>query len=232
MSRPTSSDLTIILDRSGSMNVIAGTVIDEVNRLVEAVTADNSASTVTVVAFDSTNPSEVLVDRATAADVPVLSADNYQVGGGTPLYDAIGLGLRRVSRHQRSSASGNDAPRTIIAVITDGEENSSDLFNAVDILGMVQRRRARNWEFLYLGVGDVMCDARRLGFRVHEIQPWEPTRAGARDAFTEITGRTVAPPRRRNRRPSSRRLQSMTGSGQDAGSNYPESIPSNLNGDT
>lgn len=201
MAAATGTDLIIILDRSGSMGWLAGTVIEEVNRLVEAATTVDPSSTITVIAFDTENPSEMLVDRATAADLPVLTADNYRVGGGTPLYDAIGLGLRRVLRRQRRSGLRRDEiPTTLIAVITDGEENSSTRFNAVDILGMVQRRRARGWEFLYLGVGDVMRDGRRLGFHADEIQPWEANHEGTRAAFTEITDRTIAPRRARHNR--------------------------------
>lgn len=49
-----------------------------------------------------------------------------------------------------------------MAVVTDGEDNASEL-TAVDVLGKVRRRKAAGWGFLYLGVGDVFADAARIG---------------------------------------------------------------------
>lgn len=192
MNRPL--DLYVVLDRSGSMKPLASTVVAEVNRLVASVAADNE-TTVTVVAFDSTDPFDVVLDRHRPASGPALSREDYQPRGGTPLFDAIAATLHHASHNLRRDRVRR---RVLVAVITDGEENDST-HTALSVLGKVQRRRAAGWEFLYLGVGDVFGNAARIGIHAEEVHPWEPTRAGTAAAFATITA--TALPRRARRRP-------------------------------
>lgn len=195
---PTPLDLYIVLDRSGSMHPVAGTVITEVNRLVASVGEADPEATVTLVAFDSHDPFEFLLNRQSMTGHAMLTAEDYQPGAGTPLFDAIASTLQLASRDQRLESRRR---RVLIAIITDGEDNDSTT-TAVEVLGKVQRRRAAGWKFLYLGVGDVFTDAARLGIDADAVHPWEPTRAGTAAAFATITTAALHQPviRRRHRR--------------------------------
>ena len=168
----TALDLYIVLDRSGSMHPLADTVVDEVNRLVAAVSADDPRAEVTLVAFDSSDPFDVIVDRQRTHGEPVVTRDDYTPGGGTPLFDAIAATLQLASRNQRADRQRR---RVLVAVVTDGEDNDSE-HTALDVLGKIRRRKAAGWEFLYLGVGDVFADAARIGIDANEVHPWEATR--------------------------------------------------------
>lgn len=191
------TDLTIVLDRSGSMSLIAPTVVDEINRLVDTVTTDDTSVTLNIYTFGGHDPLDVLVEGAGTSRTEVLTLDDYRPRGSTPLYDAVGSALRRVSeRRHRDRVVFDHLARPLIAVVTDGMENASTMFGAVDVLGMVQRRRSRGWRFLWLGVGDAHRDARRLGFAPAEVQPWEATDRGTTDAFTTVS--STAGIRRRN----------------------------------
>ena len=192
------TDLYVLIDRSGSMRPLAATVVKEVNRLAHNVGANDPEATVTIIAFDSNDVFDVLTDHE-APRGQVLSQTDYQPGGGTPLYDAISETLTFVSRHQRRN---RPARRIVVAVMTDGQENSSRHYTALDVLGKIQRRQAAGWDLLYLGVGDVFADAAHLGFHANQVHPWESTDHGTAAAFATITAATI---RRRPHQPAPRR---------------------------
>lgn len=190
-------DLYIVVDRSGSMAPLADTVVTEVNRLVAAVYGHNLGTAVTVVAFDSHDPFDVLLDRHRHDGRPVIRTDDYQPGGSTPLFDAIAATLQLASRNQRA---GRGRGRVLIAIVTDGQDNAST-HTALDVLGKVRRRKAAGWEFLYLGVGDVFTDAGRIGLDAAEVHPWSPTEAGTAAAFATVTATALQRHPRHPRRP-------------------------------
>lgn len=120
------------------MTPLARTVVAEVNRLVDTVAGQDQRSTVTVVAFDSAEPLDIVLDRQRHDEQPAITSQDYQPGGGTPLFDAIAATLQLASRNQRADQRHR---RVLIAVVTDGEDNDSTL-TALDILGKSRRRKA------------------------------------------------------------------------------------------
>lgn len=56
-------DLYVAIDRSSSMGHLKTTVIEEINRLVATIEADDPDATVTLVTFDSEEPFDVVLDR-------------------------------------------------------------------------------------------------------------------------------------------------------------------------
>ncbi len=193
----TAVDLYVVLDRSGSMSPLADTVVKEVNRLVAAVTADNPPSTVTLIAFDSSDPFDVVLDQHRYDGRSALDPSDYQPGSGTPLFDAVAAALQLASRNQHVDRRRS---RVLVAIITDGEDNDSE-HTALDVLGKVRRRKAAGWEFLYLGVGDVFHDAARIGIDAGEVHPWAATEAGTAAAFATVTATALHRRVRRPRRP-------------------------------
>ena len=59
-------------------------------------------------------------------------------GGGTPLYDAGAATLTLASRNQRCNPHQR---QVLVAIVTDGEDNASEL-TEVDVLGKIRRRKA------------------------------------------------------------------------------------------
>jgi hypothetical protein len=79
-----------------------------------------------------------------------LSRNNYVPDGGTALYDAIG---QTVLHLEEAYARQSDVPTTfVIVVLTDGYENSSNLFNLQQIRSLIQRLEAtEKWTFSFIG---------------------------------------------------------------------------------
>lgn len=72
-------------------------------------------------------------------------------GGATALLDGIGDAIKRVGvRFDEFRKSGRN-PRAIIAILTDGDENSSVHFTRDQIFQMIHyRRTVYAWEFLFI----------------------------------------------------------------------------------
>lgn len=88
----------------------------------------------------------------------------------------------------------------LIAIVTDGDDNDSEL-TALEVLGKVRRRKAAGWDFLYLGTGDVFVDAAAIGVDAHEVHPWAATERGTAAAFATLTTTALHRPGRGPRRP-------------------------------
>jgi hypothetical protein len=79
-----------------------------------------------------------------------LSRKNYVPDGGTALYDAIGQSVLHL---EESFGRQSDIPATfVIVVLTDGYENSSNLFNLRQIRSLIERLEAtEKWTFSFIG---------------------------------------------------------------------------------
>jgi hypothetical protein len=83
------TQITIVLDRSGSMASVREATISGFNTFVEGQNAVPGDANLTLIQFDTENAYEVVFDRE-LRDVPKLTAETYNPRGGTPLHDALG----------------------------------------------------------------------------------------------------------------------------------------------
>ena len=138
--------VNVVLDRSGSMNSTRESTIEGYNEYIQGLRADkDSEYWVTLTQFDApmTVPELTITyaDRA-LADVPALSAAEYQPRGNTPLYDAIGECVRRVDAKDRA---------VIVLIITDGMENASTEFTKDSVKALIKQKELKGWTFAFLG---------------------------------------------------------------------------------
>ena len=81
------TELVFILDRSGSMSGLEADTIGGFNSMIEKQKKLDGKVYVSTVLFD--NVSEVLHDRVDIQKIEPLTEEQYFVGGGTALLDAI-----------------------------------------------------------------------------------------------------------------------------------------------
>lgn len=139
----------IILDESGSMHSIRRQAIDGVNETVQTIREAQKSHTdqehyVTLVAFNSAEV-KTIYDRAEAAGAEELTEGQYCPSCGTPLYDAMGDSLTRLSH----CVADNDA--VLVTVITDGYENASHEYSRQAIKALVESLKTKGWLFTYIG---------------------------------------------------------------------------------
>lgn len=157
------TDITVVLDESGSMNSIRGDTIGGFNAFLKAQKEAVGEATISLVKF-SGNVLPVYVGQ-NVKEVANLSEATFVPMGGTALLDAIGNSI--ISAGKRiSDMKEEDRPENVIFVIqTDGEENQSREFTREKINEMIKHQTEKyNWDFVFLGANqDAIQSGRSLG---------------------------------------------------------------------
>ena len=129
--------ITVILDRSGSMQSMTQATIAGTNEFLAAqqATMDDHGqpipATFTLVLFDHEYlPIYQRVDIQTARP---LTLETYVPHGNTALLDAIGRAIDDLGADLAATPEADRPSKVIIAILTDGEENSSTRYSMADI---------------------------------------------------------------------------------------------------
>lgn len=79
----------VVLDRSGSMEIIRDETISSFNAYVEQLAKDTPGAMLSLTQFDSQGI-DLVINGEDISHVKPLNRDTYQPRSYTPLYDAIG----------------------------------------------------------------------------------------------------------------------------------------------
>lgn len=157
------TELVFILDKSGSMAGLEKDTIGGFNALVEKQRKLPGDVLVTTVLFNHCY--ELLHDRISLRGISTLTEMDYEVGGTTALYDAIGSTIQKfINIHMRTSESER-ADKVMFVITTDGMENASSEYSAKKIHEMIAKQKNMlNWEFVFLGANiDAAATAKQFG---------------------------------------------------------------------
>jgi hypothetical protein len=157
--------ITVILDRTGSMECIRDDIIGGFNAFLEEQQKLPWKATMTLVQFDSQDPYEALCRFAPVAEVPRLSRQVYVPRAQTPLLDAIGRGINDLDACLQAIPAGLRPDKIVVAIITDGQENASREFSRRQIERMIgEKTKQCGWQFAFLS-SDLQAieDARACG---------------------------------------------------------------------
>lgn len=142
--------IALIVDRSGSMYSVAEDTKGSVKTLIETQKQEEGKAALTLVQFD--HQYEVIHDFV---DLKTVDADaftkQYQPRGNTALVDAIGRSILSMDQKIDSLHIAEKPTRIVVAIITDGLENSSHEFTAEKVKKMVEEKQALGWDFIFLG---------------------------------------------------------------------------------
>ncbi len=179
--------ISIILDRTGSMESIRDDVIGGFNSFLESQQKEKGEATLTLVQFDSQDPYEVVHHVKPIKDVPKLSRKTYVPRAATPLLDAIGRGINDLEQ----SLADSESTQVVMAVITDGQENSSVEFNKAQIAKMIKEKQDKNkWQFVFLSADlDSFDDAGEYGFKGSSTLAYDRISEGVKDSFNSLSSR-------------------------------------------
>lgn len=149
------TEIVFVLDKSGSMSHIKTDAIGGFNNFVQEQLKLEGDTDVTLVLFDH----EVQVLEG----VTELTEETYRPSGMTALLDAIGVGIDN-QLEDLARKSEDDKPNVIVAIMTDGFENSSKEYTKERINEMITEQTANDWQFIFLGANiDAVGTARDLG---------------------------------------------------------------------
>ncbi len=155
-------ELVMILDESGSMYGMEKDVIGGYNRLLEENKNGEYEVYVTTVTFS--NNYRIVVDREKIADVKPLGANDYRPDGCTALLDTVGDIVGHISTIHRYLPEDAKVDKTVVAITTDGEENSSHRYTYQEISKLLKTKQKEGWEVLFLAANiDAEAAARKYG---------------------------------------------------------------------
>ena len=181
-----------LLDRSGSMQSIADDVIGGYNGFISDRAEDREPMTMTAVQFDSQEPFEVIDDGCDIRKVNNLTRSTYWPRGATPLYDAIGMLIRRADeRIADRAAAGLPAEDQLVLIFTDGLENASRNFNRREIFDLIKDRSERDWTFVFMGANqDSYIEGHKVGLTDGNVQNYSATSQSVGKAFESMSRAT------------------------------------------
>ena len=142
------TELVFILDRSGSMSGLEKDTIGGFNSMLEKQRKEPGDAVVSTVLFD--NETEVIHDRVAIADVPNLTDKEYFVRGCTALLDAVGGAIHHIGNVHKYARKEDVPDNTLFIIITDGMENASHRYNDKDVKKMIEEKKKKGWEFIFL----------------------------------------------------------------------------------
>ena len=120
-----------------------------------------------------------------------VDENTYYARGGTSLYDAIGFSINNYLDELGATQERSD--KTLFVILTDGEENSSTIFNLNLIKLMVTEMREEfNCEFIYLGANqDSNFQADKMGMDKSNAFNYNATDDGITVAYANISKATI-----------------------------------------
>jgi uncharacterized protein YegL len=173
-------ELGFVLDRSGSMNSLLKEAVTGFNTLVDEQRTVTPPASFSFSLFS--NDIKLVYDAVPLPEVPSLTPEMYEPDGGTALNDGIGLVIQTIGKRAKRST------RVLIAILTDGAENSSRSFSQADILSMVTYRRTTyDWQFVFIGPEDALSYALSIGIPKSNVVAFDADPAGIRQIMDRLS---------------------------------------------
>jgi uncharacterized protein YegL len=151
-SSTTSTLVTFLLDRSGSMKSCQASTIEAFNGYVDGL-RDVSGIDFTLVLFDHHIGQPCLEKVCVAVPVktaPEISEKNYVPRGSTPLIDAAYTVIKAV---ETSLERYPGDTKVVICIQTDGLENSSRDHLWEELSALIKQKQEQGWQFNFMGAG-------------------------------------------------------------------------------
>jgi hypothetical protein len=175
------TDITVVLDRSGSMSSIR----DDMNGGFAAFVADQQGlpgtCLVSMVQFDGT-ATEV---RYVGTPIGEVGPLDLSPRGNTPLLDAVAFSIRLTGERLAALAEEARPENVLLLIITDGQENASKHTTAAALKSTIEHQRAvYKWDFIYLGANvNSFAEAQAMGIPPERTADYDADATGVRTAW-------------------------------------------------
>ena len=171
--------IAMVVDKSGSMDVIKNDAIGAFNSFLDGQKQEGKGDEIEVILFDTVYKT---MYRGDLHGCPLMDGKRFVPDGLTAMLDAIGSTLDRMLGEWDNEPAPK--PGVVMAILTDGEENSSKEYDIIKIRQRIQHCRSLGWEFIFLGANiDAKAYADKLGIDPTKAFGYAATGAGIRDAY-------------------------------------------------
>lgn len=145
------------------MGSIEDSAINGFNDFLREQQSSEGDARITLLLFNDQN--EKMVDGVPIAEMVSLTKETYTPDGMTALCDAVAKGIDDLGSKLAALPEDERPGAVVVAILTDGLENSSRHFTAEDVKSRIRHQTEKyNWQFLFLGANqDAVETAGSLG---------------------------------------------------------------------
>jgi Mg-chelatase subunit ChlD len=175
------TDITLVVDRSGSMQERREDAEGGVNAFIQAQAKEPEEALLTLVQFDTEY--EILHRGVPIDDVPDY---RLEPRGMTALLDAVGRAINETGIRLEKMKKADRPGLVIFVITTDGLENSSREFTKAQIKEMIEHQQTKyGWHFTFLGANqDAFAEGGAMGMRASAVANFTMDKVGAAYAMT------------------------------------------------
>lgn len=186
------TDITIVLDRSGSMQSVANDTIGGFNRFLKDQREAPGHALITLHQFD--DQFETVICAKSVKEAKELTHETFVPRGSTALFDAMGRAINETGKRLARIPAHKRPAKAVFVVITDGFENASKEFTKEKVRGMIEHQRSKYaWEFVFLGANqDAVMTGVSFGFVADNSMTYANNAAGVNAVFACTSANLVS----------------------------------------
>lgn len=194
--------VAVLVDASDSMHMYQGEVIRSYNELfLEPLKKAKTADSILVSAWsfsadgDKQNNVRLIHGYTPVPQCPKLSAANYQIGGMTPLNDAVMNAVTGLISYGQTLRDNGTRTKSIVVVLSDGQENASSVTKKSVKTLTADVLKSEEFVLSLVFFGDEQEGNRAaedIGFPVHHRLTSQLDGAGIRRVFGAVSASVIA----------------------------------------
>ena len=167
------TDITLVVDRSGSMSSCRTDAEGGINTFIEEQKKAKGDAVLSLVQFD--DEYDFVHNGVDIQDVPKYALIPRSM---TALLDAVGRAINETGARLSKMAEADRPGCVICVIVTDGHENASKEFTKVQIKELIDRQQKDyNWQFTFLGTDAQSFDeAMQMGIKSDAIATYNPVK--------------------------------------------------------
>lgn len=176
--------ICVLVDQSGSMDVIRKGVIDGINEFLVTQKKVEGEVIFSLITFSEDYFGKLdyktLYDFRNIKELEPLTENVYNPAGSTPLLDAMGKAINEFGAQLAVIPEAARPSKVVFVIVTDGYENASHTFTNEKIKTMtLHQENTYNWKFVYLGANqDSFAVGGGLGVQKQSTMNYQHNYAG------------------------------------------------------
>jgi len=181
------TDITMVIDRSGSMQSIRTDAEGGINSFIEQQKLEPGEALLTLVQFDTEYE---FVHSGTL--IKQVSAFALVPRGSTALLDAVGRAINETGARLAAMSEADRPALVVFVIVTDGQENSSREFTRDKIREMIEHQQSvYKWQFTFLAANqDAFAEGASMGIAQDGIAAYSMSKVrGTYDAAAKKVSR-------------------------------------------